>query len=97
MEQIAKFYRGALGVFAIIAALVFILGLILFLGLFHAVGVPQELGLFIMLGGIFSILLIFDGLPGKTLDSANFARIGRFNEIHRFQFFARQTVKNGQN
>ena len=45
----------------------------------------------------FSILSIFDGLPGKKLDSANFARIGRFNEIDRFQFFARQTVKNGQN
>ena len=46
------------------------------------------------------IFLIFDGLLGKKLDSANFATfcsIGRFSEIHRFQFFAWQTVKNGQN
>ena len=45
----------------------------------------------------FSILSFFDGLPGKKLDPMNFIKSGNSSKIGRVQFFARQTVKNGQN
>ena len=45
----------------------------------------------------FSILSIFDGLPGKKLEPVNFIKSANSSKIGRVQFFARQTVKNWQN
>ena len=40
---------------------------------------------------------IFDGLPVKKLEPVNFIQSTNSSKIGRVQFFARQTVKNGQN
>ena len=42
----------------------------------------------------FSILSIFDGLPGKKLEPVNFIKSANSSKIGRVQCFARQTVKN---